>query len=109
MKIQWNHGVVSLLDPDDFKVFKVVVEGAECQLDRVAADFDRIAVFDGTATAWVAQSALRAMAPQGTDSAWSRALDAMVERAKPHGWIDVATGAIKAHVEWKGATPRNED
>jgi len=26
----------------------------------------------------------------------------MIEKARPHGWIDDARQAIKAHVEWVG-------
>ena len=31
-----------------------------------------------------------------------RSLTAMIEKARPHGWIDEARKAIKAHVEWVG-------
>ncbi|MDB5829980.1 MAG: hypothetical protein JWQ73_4200 [Variovorax sp.] len=109
MKLRWNHGVVTLQEPDDFKAFKVVVDGDESQFAQVSQDFARIATFDGPGTAWVAQAALRALGAQGRDPAWSTALDAMVEKARPHGWIDAGTGAIKAHVEWVAATPRNDD
>ena len=27
----------------------------------------------------------------------------MIEKARPHGWIDDSRKAIKAHVEWVGA------
>jgi len=27
----------------------------------------------------------------------------MIEKARPHGWIDDQRKAIKAHIEWVGA------
>jgi hypothetical protein len=33
-------------------------------------------------------------------AAWQQALTGMIEKAKPHGWIDAQRQAIKAHVEW---------
>ena len=35
------------------------------------------------------------------DQAWQQNLSAMIEKAKPHGWIDEARKAIKAHIEWQ--------
>ena len=37
------------------------------------------------------------------DAAWQQNFSAMIEKARPHGWIDDEDKAIKAHVEW--ATP----
>ena len=34
------------------------------------------------------------------DAAWQGNLGAMMEKAKPHGWIDEQKKAIKAHIEW---------
>ena len=34
------------------------------------------------------------------DTAWQQNLSAMIEKARPHGWIDDARKAIKAHIEW---------
>ena len=32
--------------------------------------------------------------------AWAQNFSAMIEKAKPHGWIDEKRKAIKAHIEW---------
>ena len=34
------------------------------------------------------------------DAAWQGNLGTMIEKAKPHGWIDEQKKAIKAHIEW---------
>jgi hypothetical protein len=36
------------------------------------------------------------------DTAWQAALTGMIDKARPHGWIDEARAAIKAHLEWTG-------
>lgn len=51
-------------------------------------------------TAWVSEAALRAWPDVAAEAAWQQAFTAMIEKAKPHGWIDEARRAIKAHVEW---------
>ena len=51
-------------------------------------------------TAWVLEAALRAWPDVADDAAWQQALGGMIEKARPHGWIDDARKAIKAHVEW---------
>jgi hypothetical protein len=34
------------------------------------------------------------------NAAWQQSFSVMMEKAKPHGWIDDERKAIKAHVEW---------
>ena len=34
------------------------------------------------------------------DAAWQQNFSAMIEKARPHGWIDDQRNAIKAHIEW---------
>ena len=53
--------------------------------------------------AWVAEQTLREWPALRDDTDWQEALTAMIEKARPHGWIDAITGAIKAHVEWPDA------
>jgi hypothetical protein len=43
---------------------------------------------------------LRAWPGRSNDRAWQEQLTAMIEKARPHGWIDDANKTIKAHVEW---------
>ena len=52
------------------------------------------------ATAWIFEQALRQRPEVAQDATWQRNLGAMMEKAKPHGWIDEQKKAIKAHIEW---------
>ena len=51
-------------------------------------------------TAWIFEDGLRHWPDVEHNAGWQRNLSAMIEKARPHGWIDDARKAIKAHVEW---------
>lgn len=93
-------GALLLDAPEDFKRFKVVVEDAGKDVARARAALAKIAKLEDAATAWVAEAALRGWDGLKNDKAWQDGLTAMIAKAAPYGWIDEATGAIKAHVEW---------
>ncbi|MEO8296239.1 MAG: hypothetical protein ABI574_00380 [Burkholderiales bacterium] len=105
MLLRWRQGAVTLEAPENFKAFKVVVESDAAQLSAVTPGFAGVATFADAQTAWVSQAALRAWPGLQADAAWLQGLDAMVAKARPFGWIDEASGAIRAHVEWAGAAP----
>ncbi len=92
-------GAFRLDEPGDFRKFKVVVDAGRDALaglrDHLAGTVD----FDDADTAWVAIAALRGW---NGDAAWQQGLAAMVDKARPHGWIDPAGLRIRAHVEWLG-------
>ena len=93
---------VVLEDRDNFRAFKLVVEGARADLDtlrRVLAGTAELADAD---TAWISQDALRRRPEVAQDAAWQQSFGAMIEKARPHGWIDDQRKVIKAHVEWVG-------
>lgn len=71
---------VALEQPDDFKAFKVVVQGAE--------------------HAYVQPSTLLELAgaQRADDPAWRADLDKMLAFAGEHGWVR-DDGAVRAHVE----------
>lgn len=46
------------------------------------------------------QAALRQWPGIEHDAAWQQNFSAMIEKARPHGWIDDQRNAIKAHIEW---------
>ncbi len=50
--------------------------------------------------AWVSEEALREWPGCVDDAAWQEALTAMIEKARPHGWIDDTNRRIRAHIEW---------
>ena len=93
---------VTLEDRDNFRAFKLVVEGRREDLDAVRATLAGTAELADADTAWVSQEALCRRPEVAEDAAWQQSFAAMIEKARPHGWIDDARAAIKAHVEWVG-------
>jgi hypothetical protein len=87
-------------DRQNFRAFKFIVEADRGRL----ADVRRVAA--GTAdlpdadTAWIFEDALRRWPGVEHDGGWQQNLSAMIEKARPHGWIDDGRKAIKAHIEW---------
>jgi predicted transcriptional regulator len=93
-------GTVSLEDRDNFRAFKLVVEGGPKRLDQARRALADIAEIEDETHAWIYEQALRQRSEVARDSAWQSNLGAMIEKAKPHGWIDEQRKAIKAHIEW---------
>ena len=91
---------VVLEDRDNFRAFKLVVEGTREALDAVRSALAGTAELADADTAWISQEALRGRPEVAKDAAWQQSFAAMIEKARPHGWIDDARAAIKAHVEW---------
>lgn len=92
-------GQVSLEDKDNFRAFKLVIEGKE-NLDGARSTLGGTAEFIDATHAWIFEQALRQRPEVAQDPAWQQNLGTMIEKAKPHGWIDEQKKAIKAHVEW---------
>ena len=93
-------GTVSLEDRDNFRAFKLVVEGAPKRLDQARRALANIAEIEDETHAWIYEQALRQRPEVAGDNTWQSNLGAMIEKAKPHGWIDEQKKAIKAHIEW---------
>jgi hypothetical protein len=93
-------GRVSLEDPGNFRAFKVVVEGSPDKIDHARRALMGLADVSDKDTAWVFEAGLRQRPEVAQDAAWQQSLGGMIEKAKPHGWIDEARKAIKAHIEW---------
>jgi hypothetical protein len=93
-------GHISLEDRDNFRAFKVTVEGSPAKLDEVRRALSGIAEVPDQAVAWISEAALRHWPEVVQDAAWQQNLGAMIEKARPHGWVDDARKAIRAHVEW---------
>jgi hypothetical protein len=91
---------VRLEEPTDFKRFHVEIAHPASAAEKVATVLEGIATLDGGGHAWVSAARLRAW--PGLDQSFRDGLAAMIEKAKPHGWIDEARDAIKAHVKWQG-------
>jgi hypothetical protein len=95
-------GGLTLEDRSNFRAFKLVVDGPREQLDRFRSALAAAVELADADTAWVFEAALRRFPEVVQDAAWQDALGAMIEKARPHGWIDDRRKAIKAHVEWTG-------
>ena len=93
-------GELSFEDRSNFRVFKLVVEGGREQLDAVTQAIAGKAELPDAETAWISQDALRQWPGVDHDAAWQENFSAMIEKARPHGWIDDERKAIKAHIEW---------
>jgi hypothetical protein len=93
-------GTIVLDDHDNFRAFKLVVEGRREDIDAARRGLAGVAELTDADTAWVSQDALRTRNDVADDTAWQQSFAAMIEKARPHGWIDDARKAIKAHVEW---------
>jgi hypothetical protein len=93
-------GSLRLEDRNNFRAFKLVVEGRPDDLDKVRGALAGTIELTDADTAWVSEDALRRWPEVAADAAWQQSLSQMIEKAKPHGWIDETRRAIKAHVEW---------
>lgn len=96
-------GSLHFEDRDNFRAFKLVVEGDRGRLDDVRRSLAGKAELADADTAWIFAEALRHWPGVESDAAWQQNFSAMVEKARPHGWIDDQRNAIKAHVEWIAA------
>jgi hypothetical protein len=92
--------VVELEDTDNFRSFKVVVAMPGADLETVRRALSGVVVMPDQDTAWVSEQALRTWPGRADNAAWQDSLTAMIQKAKPYGWVDEANKAIKAHVEW---------
>ena len=93
-------GELSFEDLSNFRTFKLVVEGGRDRLDAVRKVTAGKAELPDPETAWISQEALRQWPGVDRDAAWQENFSAMIEKARPHGWIDDECKAIKAHIEW---------
>jgi hypothetical protein len=93
-------GRVTLEDKDNFRAFKLVIEGGPAAIYSARSALSETAELPDDTTAWIYEAALRRWPKVARDAAWQQNLSGMIEKARPHGWIDDARKAIKAHIEW---------
>ncbi len=93
-------GALELQEPNDFKGFKIAVENPGMTDAEIAAALDGVATPVGDDKHfWVSQAALKAMHGNPQTADWTASFEKMVEKVKPFGWIDEATGNIRGHIE----------
>jgi hypothetical protein len=93
-------GRITLEDRDNFRAFKLVIEGNTAELEAARHALAGTAEVVDQGTAWISETALRARTEVEQDAAWQKNLGSMIEKARPHGWVDDARKAIRAHIEW---------
>jgi hypothetical protein len=93
-------GELQFEDRQNFRAFKLVVEGDPGGLDVVRRAIAGKADVPDADTAWIYQDALRQWPGVEQDGRWQQNFSAMIEKARPHGWIDDRRKAVKAHIEW---------
>src|SRR5262245_58974094 len=94
---------ITLEDRDNFRAFKLVIDGGTEQLEAARKALSGTAEFLDSSHAWIFEAALRKRPETANDTAWQQNLSTMIEKARPHGWIDDQKKAIKAHIEWTAA------
>jgi hypothetical protein len=95
-----NANGLQLEDRDNFRAFKLVIEGEQPRLDAIRSALAGKAELPDAATAWIFEDALRRWPGVEHDASWQKNFSTMIEKARPHGWIDDQRKAIRAHVEW---------
>ena len=93
-------GGLTFEDRDNFRAFKLVVEGSRGEFDAVCRATAGQAELPDEETAWIFEDTLRHWPGVENDTAWQEKFSTMIEKARPHGWIDDRLRAIKAHIEW---------
>jgi len=97
---------VTLEDPENFRAFRLAIEGDPVQLGGVAAALRGIAVIADAQTAWVDESWLRDHTGRSDDAVWQDGVSAMLAAASTFGWYDAEQRTIRAHIVWT-PTPAN--
>jgi hypothetical protein len=88
---------LELLEPDDFKGFKVVTAGGPSGLGEALAPIGELT--DDAEHAFLRPEAVQELPGAPTDDEeWRQGFAAMVDYAAGHGWTD-ESGAVRAHVE----------
>ena len=91
-------GLVTLIDPSDFRGFHVEVAGGDVtdgRLETVLAPHGRL----HDDHAWIAVDAVAALAGEAADDRWRAGFEGMVAYARASGFLDASGTAIRAHLE----------
>jgi hypothetical protein len=93
-------GKIELQEPNDFKGFKISVLKPGMSDHDISNALVGLGTMDASKDhAWISQDALKNMHGRQHGDAWLESFDKMVEKVKPFGWVDEATGDVRAHIE----------
>jgi len=94
--VEYSTVGIRLLEPNDFRKFKVVLRGP---LATSRPLIDGVTFID-EANALVRINVAPTLPGAPDNAEWQEGYDKMVEAARSRGWIDETGNAIRAHVEW---------
>ena len=97
-------GRVTLEDRENFRAFKLLIEGSPTKIDAARRALTGTAEVPDQSYAWISEAALRQWPEVAQDTTWQKNLGNMIEKARPHGWVDDSRKAIRAHIEWTEPT-----
>ncbi len=92
-----------LVEPENFKAFKLVADGAEDE-DGLGRALGALGEVDaGEGHVWLRIDGVRSLAGElADDPDWDANFTGMVAFAEKSGWLSPSGDAIRAHVEWSG-------
>jgi hypothetical protein len=93
-----DDGSLILEECDDFGRFHIAAGPGQVAGDDASPAFVAIATTASEGHFWLDADAIVALSPRAGDGDWTRAFWAMLEKAEPYGFADVAGRRIKAHV-----------
>ena len=96
MIVEYSTVGIRLLEPNDFRKFKVVLRRP---LPTSRPLIDGVTFID-EANALVRINVAPTLPGVPDNAEWQAGYDKMVEAARNHGWIDETGNAIRAHLEW---------
>jgi hypothetical protein len=95
--------VISLEEPEDTRRFQVTVRGGSDPALVFGALVDAAAGRLEGDDAWITVDAIRRLASARVEPGWDDEFSAMLDYARTKGWLDEATHALQAHIEWPDA------
>jgi len=104
MYLRLANGRTELIESENFRAFKVVVDGGIVDFGVAKQILAPIGELVDTSTAWIPERVLRDWPTLKNKSDWQNGLTSMIEKARPCGWVNPDTGSIRAHVEWTKPT-----
>jgi hypothetical protein len=90
---------ISLLNAEDTRRFKVRIA---CQPEQLPKGHEMLATIgrvEDANTAWIDVDALKYRLLAAPNPQWLSEIDAMVEAARPYGWISEDSRSVRAHIE----------
>jgi hypothetical protein len=92
-------GHIELQDAANFRAFKILDRSGK-SLVELAAALEGLATLtaDGS-TAWVDASAVPKLLAVAPTAEWHASFNAMLSAARKFGWVNEATGRVRAHIE----------